>query len=360
MKDLLHFGKPEVLGLDIGGANLKAATTSGRAIAEPFPLWRDPAGLTDRLKGLMARLEPFDSIAATMTGELADCYPTKAEGVSSIVASIESAANGAPLALWSTEGRFVSADAARAEPLQLAAANWLALAAWVGRLVPRGRTLLLDIGSTTTDLIPLRDGIPAARGRTDLGRLLSRELVYTGVRRTPLCATASHVSLRGASVRPAAELFATTLDPLLLLGEIAEQPDDRDTADGRPATRLAAGERLARCLCCDQGELTADELQDLARQFVAAQVTELGQAIQTLADREGGEFEQVLVSGSGGFLGRKIAQSHPATHAARKIDLGRLVSPAVAATAPACAVAVLWSEQRCREERSTGLGAGNI
>lgn len=359
MNELLRFGQPVVLGLDIGGANLKAATTTGRAISEPFPLWRDLAGLVARLKSLMVRLEPFDSIAATMTGELADCFRTKSEGVTAIVTALEAASGGRPLALWSTEGRFIAVEDAYAKPLPLAASNWLALASWVGRLVPRGRTLLLDIGSTTTDLIPLRDGIPAACGRTDLGRILANELVYTGVRRTPLCAVLPVVSFRGTTVRTAAELFATTLDPLLLLGEIAEDPDDHDTADGRPATRLAAAERLARCLCCDTTELTEGELQDLARQFVAAQLAELEHAIQALGIREGGAFEQVLVSGSGSFLGRKVSRYLPATQFARKLDLDQLVSPEVAAAAPACAVAVLCSEQGCQTKQATGEEALN-
>jgi len=67
-----------------------------------------------------------------------------------------------------------------------AAANWLALATYAGRLAPRGPAVLLDVGSTTTDVIPLQDGTPVPRGRTDPERLESKELVYTGVRRTPL------------------------------------------------------------------------------------------------------------------------------------------------------------------------------
>src|SRR5207248_1124900 len=100
------------------------------------------------------------------------------------------------------------------------------------------------VGSTTTDLIPLRGGRPVPVGRTDTERLQTGELVYVGVRRTPLCAVADALPVHGRSTALAAEIFATTRDVFLTLGDLSEDPDDRETADGRPATRPLARERL--------------------------------------------------------------------------------------------------------------------
>ena len=63
---------PVALGLDIGGANLKAATSEGAAGSEPFEIWRAPGDLTARLQQLIARFPPADLLAVTMTAELAD------------------------------------------------------------------------------------------------------------------------------------------------------------------------------------------------------------------------------------------------------------------------------------------------
>ena len=49
--------------------------------------------------------------------------------------------------------------------------------------VGQGDSLLVDMGSTTTDLIPLHDGAVTAKGYTDTQRLASDELLYIGVRR---------------------------------------------------------------------------------------------------------------------------------------------------------------------------------
>src|SRR5258708_819144 len=145
---------------------------------------------------------------------------------------------------------------ARKSPLQVAAANWLALATYAGRFVPEGPALLLDIGTTTTDIIPLFNGKPIPRGRTAPERLASCELVYTGVRRTPRCA------LMGSC--GAAEFFAPTLDVHLILDFIAEDPADCNTADGRPATKTAAHARLARMMCADLETSTPEERRGLA------------------------------------------------------------------------------------------------
>src|SRR5690606_5964496 len=146
---------------------------------------------------------------------------------------------------WQTGGEFVTADEAAELPRLVASANWHALATFCGRVVPRGHGLLIDVGSTTTDLIPLHDGRVAAMGFTDLERLRSGELVYTGARRTPVCTFGTSLAVDGHLQPMAAEFFATLGDVHLVLGETAEHPDDLDTADGRPATRHYARQRLA-------------------------------------------------------------------------------------------------------------------
>src|SRR5207302_1770736 len=114
------------------------------------------------------------------------------------------------------------------------------------RLIPTGPGVLIDIGSTTSDLIPLSDGRARPLGLTDTDRLRTGELVYAGVRRTPVCALAGQLPFRGVTTGLAAELFATTLDVYLTLGEVSADSSDRATADGRPATPEAAIARLAR------------------------------------------------------------------------------------------------------------------
>ena len=180
-----------VLGLDIGGANLKAAHTNGAAHLQPFELWKIPGGLPLALGELIKSMPRPDLLAVTMTGELCDCFETKRQGVRKILEAVRWAAGKMPIHVWTTTGCFQEVEKAERDFLKAAAANWLALACYVGHLVPRESALLIDVGSTTTDIVPLVDGRPMPRGQTDQERLVCRELVYTGVQRTPVCALPS-------------------------------------------------------------------------------------------------------------------------------------------------------------------------
>lgn len=325
-----------VLGLDIGGANLKAAHSRGGARLRPFALWKDAAGLPDALRALVRDGPLFDRIAVTMTGELCDCFESKRQGVHAILDAVEAAAGAVPVRVWGTDGRFVDPAAARAAPLRTAAANWLALATYAGRHAPDGPALLLDVGSTTTDVVPLLDGRPVPRGRTDPERLRSGELVYTGVRRTPVCA------LLGAG--GAAELFATTLDVFLVLGAIADNPGDTDTADGRPATAAAAHARLARMVCADLETTTAEERQRLAERVLLRQVYALTSSVEQVVKRLPGPPRTVVVAGSGEFLARPVLKEQRAFPPCRVVFLSEALGPEASAAACAHAVAVLAAE----------------
>lgn len=334
-----------VVGLDIGGANLKAATAEGVAVSSPFEIWRDPEGLSAALADLLARLPDVKMLAVTMTAELADCFRTKAEGVDRVLSAVERIAGNRPVRVWTTDGRFVSPAEARREPVRVAAANWHALATWAGqKFVPCGWGLLIDIGSTTTDIIPLRNGCPSAVGLTDGDRLLSGELVYTGVRRTPLCAVLAEVRFRGQRCPLAAELFATMLDVFLLLGDIADAPDDCQTANGRPATRIEAWHRLARMLCRDATEFTDADALDAARQFAAAQQAMIARALDQVLSLQDTLVEAVIVSGSGSFLARRVIASDSRTRDARRVSLDVELANAVAEAACAFAVASLLDD----------------
>src|SRR5689334_10763296 len=125
-----------VLGLDIGGANLKAAHGDGTAVTRPFALWKNPHGLADALRDLLSALPAADRLAVTMTGELCDCYEDRRQGVAAILDAVEEAAPGRTVRVWRNDGQFSDVNAARADALMTASANWLALATFAGREAP--------------------------------------------------------------------------------------------------------------------------------------------------------------------------------------------------------------------------------
>jgi probable H4MPT-linked C1 transfer pathway protein len=299
------------LSLDVGGANLKAASSDGRALSIPFEVWRRPTELGSAIRAFTDLIPTFDHVTLTMTAELCDCFATKREGVVAVLDAVEQAIAGHPVSLlvWGIDGRFHRPEEIRARPLLAAAANWLALANAAARLVPEDRAILIDVGSTTTDLIPLDRGRVVARGRSDTERLRTGELVYAGVRRTPVCALATELGLEdGDPIGLAAELFATTIDVFLVLGDIEPDSTNQDTADGRPATFSAALDRLARMIGADRESLSDGDALALARAAERCLIDRLERAAIRACQATIQMPVVAVVSGSGEFLARRVAE----------------------------------------------------
>jgi hypothetical protein len=334
--------KPNFLAIDVGGANLKIASAGGYARSEPFALWKQPTELPDALRRLLAEAPAAQRLAATMTGELADCFATKAEGVRSIVAALVQAAGSRPLVIYLTDGRMATPEEAIEQPLLAAASNWHAMARFAARWLPAGEGLVIDIGSTTTDLIPIQGRQPAARGTTDPERLAAHELVYTGVVRSPVCALVETLPWRGEQCQVAQEVFATTIDAWLMLEKLPEMPTSQQTADGRPATRQHARDRLARMICADRTMFSQHDAERAARQIANAQISLVASQLNLLKDSLQFKPSAVVLCGQGEFLASDVLNwlNWSVSTVSAREQLGKRLSE----VGPAYALAVLSKE----------------
>jgi probable H4MPT-linked C1 transfer pathway protein len=277
-----------------------------------------------------------------MTGELCDCFPTKADGVLGILAAVEVAAAEREVKVYLVDGRLVSIADARDRPQLAAASNWHALAQFVCRFVPGRAGVLIDIGSTTTDIIPLVDGQPSPKGYSDTERLVAGELVYTGVGRTPVCAIVGWLPWRETQCPVAAEFFATAADAYVILGELPERDDFTGTADGRPLTKQLSQARLARMICADVSNFSRSDAELSAGHIRDAQQAGLLCALEKVLANMKVQPESCLLSGSGEFLAMPLAEK--LFGAAAIISLAHRLGPALSAVGPAHALAVLAKE----------------
>ncbi len=336
-----------VFGWDIGGAHVKACRWSDGMLCDvaqwPCPLWQGEQHLDqvmrlahDRWGAALA--SPH---AVTMTGEMVDLYADRADGVQRIAARLASALPG-PVALYARgwdespgERHWVGPHEAATHWPRIASANWRATAWHAAQALWRegGREaegLLVDIGSTTTDVIALAHGRPQGRSLSDRDRLASGELIYHGVVRTPLCALAPRINFQGQTLNVMHEFFATTADVYRLTGELDAQHDQQASADGGPKTVEASRVRLARMIGCDVREGSPADWLDLALGWRAAQVHEIaGQALRVARahnlDLDG---MVVVAAGCGAFLlpdvvARLHALAQRPARRLRMLDYGR-------------------------------------
>lgn len=266
-------GQGRRIGWDIGGAHLKAALAVGGVIVdvvqEPCPLWQGLGHLDAAFDRILARLGPADAHAATMTGELVDLFTSRAEGVAALAARAAERL-GPDVAIYAGAAGLVTAAEAAGHAVEVASANWHATAALVAARLPDA--LLVDMGSTTTDVVPVRAGRIAARGRTDAARLASGELVYTGAVRTPLMALGPDVPFGGSRIAIMAEYFATAGDVWRVLGRLPDDADQHPTADGRGRSVAESRLRLSRMIGVDVAEADEADWTALAAAFAERQL----------------------------------------------------------------------------------------
>ena len=336
-----------VLGWDIGGVNTKAVRVRLRngtvpeleSATLPFEIQHEPAALADTLRRLAERLGRAEgwAHAVTMTAELSQAFRTKREGVAAVLDGVLAAFPSELVRVFTVDGRFVTPDEARRVPLEVGASNWVATATLAARLTPNA--ILLDIGTTSTDIIPIVAGMVAARGRTDPARLSTGELVYTGAVRTPVEAIVREVPLWDGRATVSAEAFATAGDAHVWLGALTPEDYTAPTSDRRPATRDAAGERLARVVCADRDMLDEQAIDRIARAVVEAQAEQVVAGIREVR-RAFPALGTAIVTGVGEFI---------AAEAARRagLEVVRLAAHwgSAARVAPAAAVGWLLAER---------------
>jgi (4-(4-[2-(gamma-L-glutamylamino)ethyl]phenoxymethyl)furan-2-yl)methanamine synthase len=297
------------IGLDVGGANTKAAVVDGdqrvQIVSQSFEVWRDIAAMAGVIAGVVARLGVDGApVALTTTAELVDAFASKREGVLHVLEATSQALPGRRVRVITTAGELIGVEEARAAPLDCAAANWMATALLVARALPDA--ILVDCGGTTTDVIPIAGGEVLARGRTDMERLLAGELVYTGALRTNVAAVLSHVPMGGRACPVAAELFAIAADAHLLRGSLTPEQCTCTFPDGRGTTAGEVRSRLARVVCADPEQLAAGDLEAVAGAVEEAQIAAIATALGRVATALPAGVPVVAV-GVGSFLARAAA-----------------------------------------------------
>jgi hypothetical protein len=341
--------RPTVLGWDIGGVNIKAALVESspggpvglRAVSEPYELQRAPDALVPTLSRLARGLlqdDAADVHAVTMTAELSQLFRAKREGVGFVLDAIESAFPGDPILVYTVGGEYISPDEARHRPLDVAASNWAATAALVAGFEPDA--LMIDTGSTTTDIIPISGARIRAVGLTDPARLQSGELVYSGAVRTPAEALVQTVPLPTGDTAVSAEGFALIGDAHVWLRRLSLESYTAPTPDGRPVTREFAGERLARLVCADRDMLDDAAIDGIASALTEAQVRRIVAGIDAVRARWPA-ITRAVVTGLGAFIAAEAAERAGLTVIALSDRLGD-----AALTAPAAAVAWLLAARR--------------
>jgi (4-(4-[2-(gamma-L-glutamylamino)ethyl]phenoxymethyl)furan-2-yl)methanamine synthase len=268
-----------VIGWDIGGVHLKAVRAEDGRIVKAAqyasPLRSGTELLQDAFVRARKDMGRGDRNVITMTGELADIFSSRQDGIEQLSSLAEHELEN--VSIYAGPSGFVAAAEARRHSTQIASANWHASAAVIANR--RKTALFIDVGSTTTDVVPIAEGKIVARGYTDAQRLATGELVYTGLVRSFVMATSQSAPLNGLWTTLINENFATMADVHRILGSLPAGVDLMATADGREKSVPASRARLARMLGSDAANADSKIWDLLARWFAEAQIRAIVDAV---------------------------------------------------------------------------------
>ena len=298
-------------------------------------MWTQWQRLREQLQEDVRSFGRVGTVAVTMTGELADCFSSRRDGVQHIVECVEQTVgqSGERSLYYATDGKFCSAGQTIENWRHMAASNWHALAKYVG-LEIASDVLLVDVGTTTTDVIAISDGQVVTDSKTDMQRLRDLSLVYVGCRRTPVNALISSYNFRGCDVPVMNEMFATIDDARLWLGAEEESQHDLESADQKPRDRHHAKARLVRMIGLDDDEVSNQETDRIARQICLAASTRIREASSRWSEVSKEDGSVWVLSGHGQDL---VEVPERVT----VIDLRSRLPEGVSRVAPAWAVAQL-------------------
>jgi (4-(4-[2-(gamma-L-glutamylamino)ethyl]phenoxymethyl)furan-2-yl)methanamine synthase len=302
-----------IMGWDIGGAHLKAAIIQAPsdvvAIYQiPCQLWKGIDKLHEAVQKILAEITlPINRHVLTMTGELVDLFEDRYEGVKNILAAMNLHLLNSEVLVYAGKEGLLKMNQVKAEHYpNIASANWLASATWAAQQVGNG--VFVDIGSTTTDILLLANNKVLPEGYTDYERLLSKELVYTGIVRTAVMAVAQSAQFEGKEIGIMAEYFATMADVYRVTGELNELHDQTDTADGAEKTISASAKRLARMIGCDYVDNELPRWERFAADIRSQQMEKLQIACKKQVSRILlPKNAPIIGAGVGRFLVKQIA-----------------------------------------------------
>lgn len=301
-----------IIGWDIGGAHLKGARLSAegkvmQVVQLPCPLWQGLSHLEQAIDRATSVLGSAPVHAITMTGEMVDLFPDRRAGVIQLIATLRGRLRESRLRFYAGAQGLIDDAEAEAKAELLASANWRASAELVAQRLPAA--LFTDIGSTTTDLIPVAGGKVIARGTDDTSRLVAGELVYRGIVRTPLMALAHRAPFQGQWIPLMAEWFATTADVYRLTGELPDDADLHPAADGGEKNAAGSARRLARMIGRDAQQAPLDSWTELAHWFARVQLAQIEEACdQVLCREELPKDAPFVVAGAGRMIIEPVAR----------------------------------------------------
>ncbi len=268
------------IGIDIGGAHLKLTglCRNKKIIFSnqiKCPVWKGINVLENQLKSFKKINQ--DSIAGiTMTAELCDNFENREQGAKKIKKLLKKL-NFKKFFLTNKKKKRFQRNPQNSKIISM---NWLSTADFVAQKI--SNCLIIDFGSTTTDLILIKNKKCLNKHFDDFSRLNNYELIYTGLTRTPIMSINNYVKINEKKINIIPELFSNTSDLYRVLKKLPKEVDQYETLDGRSKSIINSYKRLSRNLGFDYQFKDKRTLDKVCRHLSKIQLQSILNAVKKL------------------------------------------------------------------------------
>ena len=287
----------KIIGWDIGGAHIKVAEIDfkkKKTKTEQIysPIWKNINNLKKSIKLIKKKFKKSDYHAITMTAELSDIFLNRMHGSKYIVKLSSKILEEKKIFFYSKKN-FIKKKVALKNASSLNSLNWHATANFISNFFPN--CILVDIGSTTTDIIPIKNKKIIAKGNNDNQRLKANELIYLGVLRSPIHAVEKKKNL-------IYENFANLSDVYRVLNKIPKKLDLLPTQDNKSKNKHDSARRIARIFGKDYKKTDFLKWKKIASQIEKKQKKILKKSVNKIEKRNFKKKIPIIGAGVGEFL----------------------------------------------------------
>jgi probable H4MPT-linked C1 transfer pathway protein len=232
-----------------------------------------------------------------MTAELSDIFENRNKGTKKVINTLCKILPEKKTFFYSNKKHFFKKKEAMEKTNNINSMNWHATANFISNFYPN--CILVDVGSSTTDIIPIKKKCIIAKGNDDYKRLLHRELVYIGVIRTPINAIEKEKKL-------IYENFANLGDVYRILNKLPKKMDLVPSQDKKSKNKNDSARRIARIFGKDYKKNDFNKWKKVALQIEKKQKKILKENINKIKKRNFSNSVPIIGAGIGEFLIKNI------------------------------------------------------
>ncbi len=264
------------LGIDIGGAHIKLVGLDEKKELIfvdylKFYFWKEEKSINKIFNYINSKSNKNTLSGITMTAELCDIFKNRVDGFRKIYNYCKKLKNNY---FFYTKSKKIFE---KKNYSAIVSMNWHS----IGRLLEKKykNAIIVDFGSTTTDIICIKNYVIQNKNFDDFSRINSSELVYTGLTRTPIFAINSKVKINGKNFEIIPEFFSDMSDVYRINSILKKEFDIDETADGKKRSKFLSYSRLSRNFGLDHKKSNQNLIKDLSKKIINTQLERIYLAI---------------------------------------------------------------------------------